>query len=194
MSDIFYEKLPLGDVQRIFELMEMANWHIFQLLTKRPERLLELSSQLPWREHIWMGTSVESREHLDRSDYLRRSAAKVKFLSLEPLLEKLPKLNLRGIDWVIVGGESEQTGLGKKVRKPRPMKLQWARDIKRQCRKTGVAFFCKQLGSVWARKHEADSPHGEDPAGRPKDLRVREYPRGVKVMGGQLITQIEGTA
>jgi protein gp37 len=192
MSDIFHEGLPLADIQQIFDVMELGDWHIFQLLTKRDERLVELSPQLPWPENVWMGVSVESSRHLGRIDNLRKCRAKVKWLSLEPLLEGLPELDLRGIDWVVVGGESEQPGLGRKVRKPVRMDLKWVRDIKKQCRRAGLKFFSKQLGTVLARERGADSSHGDELDEWPKDLRVREYPGSIQVVGDRLITQIEG--
>jgi protein gp37 len=125
--------------------MSAANWHTYQVLTKRAERLqTSLKGKLGFaaeKEHIWWGVSVENRQHgLPRIDLLRESPAKVRFLSIEPLLEDLGKLNLRGIDWVIVGGES---GPG-----ARPMSAEWVRSIKGQCQAAGVKFFFKQWGGV----------------------------------------------
>lgn len=140
MSDLFHEKVPLSYVQQVFDVMVRANWHQYQLLTKRSERLLELSPFLEWRRHIWMGVSVENEDYAFRIDHLRRTGAHVKFLSIEPLLGSLRKLNLRGIDWVIVGGES---GPG-----ARPMDPQWVREIRDQCLRERVPFFFKQWGGV----------------------------------------------
>jgi protein gp37 len=120
--------------------MGRADWHQYQLLTKRSERLLKLSPFLEWRPHIWMGVSVENDDYAFRIDHLRRTAAHVKFLSIEPLLGSMRKLNLRGIDWVIVGGES---GPG-----ARPMDPQWVREIRDQCLRARVPFFFKQWGGV----------------------------------------------
>jgi protein gp37 len=118
--------------------MEQAHWHQFQVLTKRAERLQELSPLLTWAPNIWMGVSVENSRYAHRIDLLRQTGAQTRFLSLEPLLGPLPNLNLAGIDWVIVGGES---GL-----KPRPMRPEWVLDIRDQCLKADVPFFFKQWG------------------------------------------------
>jgi protein gp37 len=106
MSDLFHEEVPDHFISRVFETMRIASWHRFQVLTKRASRLSEVSSRLAWEPNVWMGVSVESEDFYDRIDRLRQTPAKVKFLSLEPLLGPLPKLNLKEIDWVIVGGES----------------------------------------------------------------------------------------
>ena len=106
MSDLFHQDVPLSYIKDVFAVMRRAHWHQYQVLTKRSERLLELSPRLGWAPQIWMGVSVENEDYLDRVDHLRRTGAHVKFLSLEPLLGPLRKLKLRGIDWVIVGGES----------------------------------------------------------------------------------------
>jgi protein gp37 len=138
MSDLFHKDVPLSFIKQVFEVMGRANWHQYQLLTKRSERLLEISPVLKWEPHIWMGVSVESDDYTFRIDRLRRTGADVKFLSIEPLLAPLPKLNLRGIDWVIAGGES---GPG-----ARPMNPDWVRKIRDQCLRAGVPFFFKQWG------------------------------------------------
>jgi protein gp37 len=140
MSDLFHEDVPLEYVKRVFEVMVHAHWHQFQVLTKRADRLRELSSDLPWPPNVWQGVSVESERYLGRIDELRHTAAAVKFLSLEPLLEGLPNLDLRGIDWVIVGGES---GPG-----ARPIEKSWVVGIREKCKRAGVAFFFKQWGGV----------------------------------------------
>ena len=138
MSDLFHEKVPLSFIQKVFSVMRDNPQHVFQVLTKRAERLLEINSELKWSHNIWMGVSVENNEVKNRIKYLRKTDAKVKFLSLEPLIGPLPKLNLKKIDWVIVGGESGRT--------PRPMNPDWAIDIQEQCEKKDVAFFFKQWG------------------------------------------------
>lgn len=140
MSDLFHEKVPLSYIQRVFEVMRCAGWHQFQVLTKRADRLLDLSHQLRWAPNIWMGVSVESAQYTRRIDCLRRTQASVKFLSIEPLLGPIGHLDLAAIDWVIVGGES---GPG-----AREMKREWVIDIRRQCKAMGVAFFFKQWGGV----------------------------------------------
>jgi protein gp37 len=144
MSDLFHRDVPLGFINRVFDVMRRAHWHRFQVLTKRSDRLAELDSRLDWAENIWMGVSVESDEYRARIDDLRPCGAKVKFLSLEPLLGALPNLDLRNIDWVIVGGES---GAG-----ARPMEPAWARDVRNQCRSARVPFFFKQWGGTNKRK------------------------------------------
>lgn len=140
MSDLFHLKVPTSYIKDVFDVMNEAHWHRYQVLTKRAERLLELSNELNWGKHIWMGVSVEDSNVRFRIDYLRKTKARIKFLSLEPLIGALPKLNLRGIDWVIVGGES---GPG-----ARSMPEEWVVDIKEQCAKADVAFFFKQWGGV----------------------------------------------
>ena len=138
MSDLFHEKIELSYIQEVFSVMEKAHWHQFQVLTKRAERLLELSTMLPWPSNVWMGVSVEDNRVAHRIDALRQTDAQIKFLSLEPLLDALPNLALNGIDWVIVGGES---GPG-----AREMKKKWVIDIRDQCADAKVHFFFKQWG------------------------------------------------
>jgi protein gp37 len=158
MSDLFHVDVPKEYVRRVFDVMVSAHWHQFQVLTKRSGRLLQLSKELPWTGNIWMGVSVENSDYVRRIDHLRRTAARVKFLSLEPLIGPLPNLDLRNIDWVIVGGES---GPGS-----RPMDPSWVREIRDQCIDAGVAFFFKQWGGVFKKQ-----------AGRRLDERTwDEYP------------------
>ena len=125
MSDLFHVDVPTEFILRVFDVMRRANWHRYQVLTKRSDRLLELNPLLPWQPHIWMGVSVENKDYQFRVDHLRQTGAAVKFLSLEPLLGPLPNLPLAGIDWAIVGGE---LGPG-----ARPMDPAWARGIRDQC-------------------------------------------------------------
>ncbi len=145
MSDLFHKDVPLKFIQKVFKTMKDAHWHTFQVLTKRAERLGEISPKLSWAPNIWMGVSVESDRFTYRIDHLRKTQAHVKFLSLEPLLSPLPDLNLKGIHWAIVGGES---GPG-----ARPMDGSWAMEIKRQCTKAKVPFFFKQWGGVWKKRN-----------------------------------------
>jgi protein gp37 len=144
MSDLFHKDVPLGFIQKVFKTMAKADWHQFQVLTKRSDRLLEFSKELDWKPHIWMGVSVENEKVIHRIDDLRETDAHIKFLSIEPLLGSLSNLNLRGMDWVIVGGESGP--------KARPMKEEWVLEIKDQCESFGVPFFFKQWGGVWKKK------------------------------------------
>ncbi len=144
MSDLFHKDVPEEFILKVFNVMAEAEWHRFQVLTKRSDRLLDLSSKLPWKPHIWMGVSVESLKYVHRIDHLRGTDAMVKFLSLEPLLGPLPRLNLHAIDWVIVGGES---GPG-----ARPMDPEWVCDVRDQCVRKCVPFFFKQWGGVRKKK------------------------------------------
>ena len=144
MSDTFHEAFPDEFIFKTFAVMEKASRHKFQVLTKRSERLREISPRLPWPENIWMGVTVESDRYLNRIDDLKSTGAAVKFLSLEPLLTSMPALNLNGIHWVIVGGES---GPG-----ARPMKPEWVLDIRDQCLAADVPFFFKQWGGVNKKK------------------------------------------
>jgi protein gp37 len=140
MSDLFHEDVPEEFVFRAFDVMRRADWHCFQILTKRSGRLVDLSPRLPWMINIWMGVSVEDQDHTFRIDHLRRTGANVKFLSLEPLLGPISSLNLEAIDWVIVGGESGP--------RSRPMKESWVIDIRNQCQESKVPFFFKQWGGT----------------------------------------------
>lgn len=144
MSDSFHKEFPLTFIQQMFSVMNETPRHTYQVLTKRAERLEELSTFLNWTDNIWMGVSVENEKTIDRIDHLRKTKAKVKFLSCEPLIGPLPNINLEGIDWVIVGGESGPNS--------RPMEKEWVDDIQQQCEKAGVAFFFKQWGGVNKKK------------------------------------------
>jgi len=161
MSDLFHEDVPLDFIQKVFDVMRRADWHTYQILTKRSERLLELDRQLAWPSHVWMGVTVENADYTYRIDHLRQTHAAAKFLSVEPLLGAIPNLDLTGIQWVVVGGES---GIG-----ARPMKPEWVTDIHDTCLGAKVPFFFKQWGGVNKKK-----------AGRQLDGRTwDELPRGV---------------
>ena len=138
MSDLFHEDVPIEFIQRVFEVMNRHPQHIFQVLTKRPERTAALDSELSWSKNIWMGTSVEDERVVERIDELQTVSAGTRFLSLEPLLGPLENLDLEGIHWVIVGGESGP--------KARPMKPEWAQSLRDQCLAAKVPFFFKQWG------------------------------------------------
>ena len=138
MSDLFHKDVPDEYVQKVFDVMRRTPQHTYQVLTKRAERLARLARKLPWPENVWMGVSVESPAYVWRIDYLRRTDAAIRFISAEPLLERLPLLNLSGIHWLIAGGES-QSGC-------RPADVGWFRDLRDQCLDAGVEFFLKQLG------------------------------------------------
>jgi protein gp37 len=153
MSDLFHEQVPLPFVQEVFETMKSAHWHQFQILTKRSKRLRELAPELDWPDNVWMGVSVENQRWTSRIDDLRRVPAAVRFLSLEPLLGPL-QLNLDGIHWVIVGGESGP--------RARPMQGDWVLSIQEQCRVARVPFFFKQWGAF----DEQGIRRGKKAAGR----------------------------
>jgi protein gp37 len=140
MSDLFHEDVPDSFIKNVFNIMNRANWHRFQILTKRSDRLLQLNPELNWAPHIWMGVSVEDLEHTQRINQLRQTNAAVKFISFEPLLGIVPNVNLDGIDWVIVGGESGPFA--------RQMEPSWVTAIRDQCQIYQVPFFFKQWGGV----------------------------------------------
>jgi protein gp37 len=138
MSDVFHAHFSLDQIQQVFEVMNVATQHQFQVLTKRPERALRLADKLEWSENIWMGTSIEDMLVAKRADTLRELPAAVRFISAEPLIGSLADLDLTGLHWVIGGGES---GYGF-----RPCRLEWARELRDRCVAAGVAFFWKQWG------------------------------------------------
>lgn len=145
MSDLYHPDVPLSFIKKVYGVMRQARWHRYQILTKRAERLAELDDKLPWAPNIWQGVTVEHPDYANRIDLLRETGAHVRFLSLEPLLAPMPKLKLRGIDWVIVGGES---GPG-----ARPMEEAWVLDIRKQCERAGAAFYFKQWGGVFKKRN-----------------------------------------
>lgn len=145
MSDLFHEDVELEFIQRIFDVMYRANWHTFQVLTKRADRLSELAPLLNWPDNVWMGVTVENADCEFRIDCLRDVPSAVRFLSMEPLLSAVENMNLENIDWVIVGGES---GPGS-----RPIEKKWVLNILKQCRKVDVPFFFKQWGGVNKKKN-----------------------------------------
>jgi len=144
MSDLFHEEVPESFILKALEVMRHAWWHQFQILTKRSERLFELNSKIRWPDNVWMGVSVENTDYTFRIDHLRQTGARTKFLSIEPLLGPIPNLNLHGIQWVIVGGESGP--------KARPIKEDWVVEIRDQCLVADVPFFFKQWGGLNKKK------------------------------------------
>lgn len=169
MSDLFHEKVPFDYIERIFDVMRETPQHRYQILTKRSGRLLKRNAFIDWPDNVWMGVSVENALVAgDRVARLVRTDAKLKFLSLEPLIGPIPDLDLTGIDWVIVGGES-----GDKVRIMEPS---WAVDLLNQCRSANVPCFVKQMGTQWAKRQGSKSWKGEDFGEFPEALQVREYP------------------
>ena len=140
MSDIFHKDIPDEYIMKIFEVMNKAHWHTFQVLTKRPERLEEIAHKVKWTSNIWFGVTVEANDYVDRVDYLRNLDIKVKFLSVEPLIDSVDKMDYNGIDWVIVGGES---GYG-----CREIKKEWVLEVKDKCEALDIPFFFKQWGGV----------------------------------------------
>jgi len=144
MSDIFHEKVPDDYILKIFETMNKADWHIFQVLTKRPERLEELREKINWTKNIWLGTTIESNKYIDRVKFIKETQANIKFISFEPLIDSVKDINIEGIDWVIVGGES---GSGSRV-----IKKEWIYEIKEKCDKLNIPFFFKQWGGTNKKK------------------------------------------
>jgi protein gp37 len=144
MSDLFHKNIPLEFIQRVFKVMNDNPQHVFQVLTKRADILLQHHKKLNWTHNIWMGVSIENEKNLSRVSLLKRTTAKVKFLSCEPLIGPLSNLNLKKIDWVIVGGESG--------RRPRPMKPEWVFEIHNKCIEAKVPFFFKQWGGTNKKK------------------------------------------
>ncbi len=145
MSDLFHRDVPTEFIIRVFDIMRMASWHTFQVLTKRSHRLLELDKIIDWPPNVWMGVTVENSSYLYRIDHLRHTSAYTKFISMEPLLGNFSELNLFNLDWVIVGGES---GPG-----ARPIQEEWIISIKDSCVNQKVPFFFKQWGGVQKKKN-----------------------------------------
>ncbi len=143
MSDLFHEAVPEEFIERVFDVMERADWHVFQVLTKRAGRLAELAPRLPWPPNVWQGVSVENARYTSRVAHLQRVPAAVRFLSVEPLIGPIPLLPLDGIRWVIVGGESGPNH--------RPVDPDWVRGIRDQCLAAEVPFFFKQWGGPTAK-------------------------------------------
>jgi len=145
MSDIFHKDIKDDYIIKIFEVMNKAHWHTFQVLTKRPERLEQIAHKLNWSDNIWMGVTVEANDYVKRVDYLRNIDAKIKFLSIEPLIDSVDKIDYSNIDWVIVGGES---GYG-----CREIKKEWVIEVKDKCKNAKIPFFFKQWGGVNKKKN-----------------------------------------
>jgi len=145
MSDLFHEEVPDDFILRLFEIMNRASWHRFQVLTKRSDRLSQINPILPWADNIWMGVTVEDQKCAFRVDHLRTTSAKIKFLSMEPLLGPITDLDLSGIHWVIVGGESGP--------RARPLNSDWVVEIKAKCRNSNIPFFFKQWGGKNKKKN-----------------------------------------
>lgn len=144
MSDLFHEKVPDDFIFSVFEVMNKAYWHVFQVLTKRPERMVEISQKVKLTNNIWLGVSVENNQTKGRIDYLRSIQSNIRFISFEPLLEKIDNPNLENIDWVIVGGESGRT--------PRPIEADWVRSLRDICIEKQILFFFKQWGGTNKKK------------------------------------------
>lgn len=148
MSDIFHDDIPDEIIIRIFNTMNRANWHTFQILTKRSDRLLRLSHKLKWTPNIWMGVSVENRDTIYRCEQLKQTGAAIKFISAEPLLESISEIDLNGIDWLIVGGESGHYS--------RVMKKEWVLELKDLAHQSNTAFFFKQWGGFNKKKNGSE--------------------------------------
>jgi protein gp37 len=144
MTDLFHEDIPFDYLLEIFKTMQRAHWHVFQILTKRENRLAELYRHLPWPENVWMGVTVESSKEVGRMNILREVPAAIRFVSIEPLLGPIPDFLPEGIDWIIVGGESGP--------RARPMEPYWVIEIRNKCIKNKIPFFFKQWGGVNKKK------------------------------------------
>ena len=144
MSDLFHKDIPDDVIIRIFQTMNKANWHTFQILTKRSDRLAELSQKLNWTPNIWMGVSIENKETIFRAEHLKNTNATIKFISAEPLLESIGDIDLNGIDWLIVGGESGHHC--------RPLSEKWVIELRDLAKRTNTAFFFKQWGGINKKK------------------------------------------
>lgn len=166
MSDLFHERIPDEFIAQVFDAMREANWHTFQILTKRHERMVEVGRNLDWPSNVWMGVSIENRRFVHRTDYLREIPAAVRFVSAEPLLGPLEHLDLAGIDWLIAGGES---GPGH-----RPVREEWLVDLRDRCLQEQVAFFFKQWGG------RTPKIGGRELAGRTWNQMPRPESRGSK--------------
>ncbi len=172
MSDLFHVDVPDEFIHQVFTVMHAHPRHLFMVLTKRAERLARMGTfgdAIPLPPHIWLGVSVESQRHVSRIRQLQSIGNATRFISFEPLLGPIEDVDLSGISMAIIGGES---GPG-----ARPMRLEWAREIKRQCRVQGTSVFFKQCGTAWAKANGAKHPKGGDMEEFPADLRVREYPK-----------------
>ena len=184
MSDLFHEKVPFEYIERVFDVMRETPQHTYQILTKRAYRLFKRSAAIDWPDNVWMGVSVEDDKVVDRIAKLQRTQARVKFLSLEPLIGPLDRVTnrgrfteegmfnhdfLKGIDWAIIGGESGD--------KARIMETSWAEDLVDVCRDAGVPVFVKQMGTAWSRRHGDKGFKGDNFNGFPEKLQVREYPK-----------------
>jgi protein gp37 len=167
MSDLFHRDVPLEFINQVFAVMAKTPQHTYQVLTKRSKRLAHLAPSIDWPPNVWMGVSIESDKYAFRADHLREVPAAVRFLSVEPLVGAVPSLVFKGIDWVIVGGESGHHA--------RPLDVDWVIDIHRRSTAAGAAFFLKQLGSVWAKEHglRGKAHHMDE---WPRSLRMREMP------------------
>ena len=144
MSDLFHESVPDWFIEAVFDVMNQASQHTFQVLTKRPARVNQMNGKICWSPNIWFGVSIESERWMERLGLLKELSAHTKFLSLEPLLGPLPSLELQGVDWVIVGGESGP--------RARPIKVEWVREIRDNCIENNVPFFFKQWGGVFKKR------------------------------------------
>jgi len=177
MSDLFHPDVPVEFIKSVFAVMNKTPQHIYQVLTKRSERLLELSKDLNWTENIWMGVSVESEDYIFRIGELAKTDAKTKFLSIEPLIAPIKTLDLKRIDWVIVGGESGH--------KARPIKKEWIDFVKAECNKKKVAFFFKQWGKPKFNNNPSDPTIGTEHP---------QHAKGGCQLDGKVYREMPGTA
>lgn len=168
MSDLFHPDVPVQFIEKVFDVARRTPQHTYQVLTKRAKRLAQLAPEFDWPANVWMGVSIENDRYTFRGRHLATTGAQTKFLSCEPLIGPLPSLDVDGLDWVIVGGESGKSA--------RPLDLGWVRDIRDRCAGARVSLFVKQLGAVWSRNAGLGNGHGGDIDTFPEDLQVREMP------------------
>lgn len=168
MSDLFHPEVPLEFIAQILDVARRTPQHTYQVLTKRAQRLASVAGDLEWPPNVWMGVSIENDRYTFRVRRLAAVPAAVKFVSCEPLLGPLPSLDLDGVDWVIIGGESGSDA--------RPLDLSWVRDVRDKCEATGVHLFVKQLGTAWSLQEGHGRTHGGDIELWPQDLRIRRMP------------------
>ncbi|WP_259058227.1 phage Gp37/Gp68 family protein [Salinibacter ruber] len=170
MSDLFHEACDREYIFDVFDVLDEVDQHCYQLLTKRSERLKDLGQYLPWGDHIWAGVSVGTPSDKDKIEDLRECGADVKWISAEPLVDSLGDVDLTGIDWMVIGGESGA------LNRIEEIELEWVEDLIQQCRDQGTTPFVKQLGEIWAEKNDSEHQHGANIFEWPPNLQVREMP------------------
>lgn len=170
MSDIFHGQCDREYIFDIFDVMDEVDRHCYQILTKRSERLKDIGQYLPWGDHVWAGVSVGTPSDKPKIEDLRECGADVKWISAEPLVNPLGDVDLTGIDWMVIGGESGDPDQIEEI------EIEWVEDLIQQCRDQGTTPFVKQLGEIWAEKNDSDHPHGANIFDWPSHIQIREMP------------------